>query len=312
MNRSKLARGIGGRRWLLVALVLCAVVVAGCGREAMMAKEASDAVGGAGAGAPAAAPYADFMKAKSPEASAARSDETTRPDEAVPKSIPRKIIYTAEVDLIVNSFTSGEGELQRLVKAHGGYFAGANVTGTPGTPRQGSWTVRVPVARFDAFMGALTSLGELQRTHTDSQDVTEEYYDLGARMANKQVEERRLLQHLQRSTARLTDILAVEKELTRVRGEIEQIQGRLKLLSNQTELTTVTVSMREVKGYVAPKPATFGTQISRTFGDSLFMLGQALKTVVLMIVALIPWLLVPAVVLLPIWLVWRRYHPAKG
>jgi hypothetical protein len=53
-----------------------------------------------------------------------------------------------------------------------------------------------------------------------------------------------------------------------VRGEIEQMQGRLRLLANMTSLTTITVTLREVKGYVPPQPATFGSQIARSFQTS--------------------------------------------
>jgi tellurite resistance protein len=62
--------------------------------------------------------------------------------------------------------------------------------------------------------------------NSDAQDVTEEFYDVDARLRNKRVEEQRLVEHLKKSTARLQDILAVEREISRVRGEIEQMEGR--------------------------------------------------------------------------------------
>ena len=86
-----------------------------------------------------------------------------------------------------------------------------------------------------------------QKNTTDSQDVTEEYYDVEARIKNKRVEEERLLKHLEQSTGKLEDILKVEKEISRVRGEIERQQGRLQYLDKLSALTTVTITLHERK-----------------------------------------------------------------
>lgn len=213
----------------------------------------------------------------------------------VPSPPARRIIYTSEVELVAEDLTKTEAALQRLVKANGGFVAGMEVSGTPRAPRSGRWTVRIPVDRFDAFMNAVTGLGELQRIHTDSQDVTEEYVDLEARLANKRVEERRLLQHLTRNTAKLEEILAVEKELSRVREESEQMEGRRRLLANQTELTTVTISLSEVQEYRPPREPGFGNQLLRAFVDSASSLRDVLKGLALFTVASVPWLVSLAV-----------------
>src|SRR4051812_49495921 len=112
------------------------------------------------------------------------------------------------------------GGAAALVEANGGYISETNAVSYSQQQRQATWKVRVPVDRFDAFLAEVGRLGELQKNHLDSQDVTQEYYDLDARIANKQQEEKRLLKHLADSTGKLEDILAVERELSRVRGEI--------------------------------------------------------------------------------------------
>lgn len=223
-----------------------------------------------------------------------------------PAPVTRRIIYTSQVELVAEDLTKAEQELTRLVKAHGGFIAGMELSGTPRAPRSGQWTVRVPMERFEAFMDAVVRLGELQRIHTDSQDVTEEYTDLGARLTNKRVEERRLLRHLTQSTGKLQEILAVEKELSRVREEVEQIEGRRRLLANQTELTTVTVSLSEVREYRPPKAPGFGQQVTRTFTDSASALRDFLKGFALVLVAAIPWLLSLALLGGVGVLAWRR------
>jgi hypothetical protein len=228
---------------------------------------------------------------------------------AKPEPVSRKIIYTASVEITVEKFEAAEQELLQLVKAQdGAYIAKSDVRGSPGTPRSGTWTIRVPVAGFEAFKQAVAGLGELQRNQTDSQDVTDEYYDLGARIKNKQVEEERLLKHLEKSTGKLEDILAVEKELTRVRGEIERYQGRRQYLEKLSALTTVTVTIHERKNYVPsePKAPAFGTTVSRTFESSLDLLTAFGKGLVLVTVALVPWLVLLAILAVPAALWWRR------
>ena len=251
----------------------------------------------------AGAPQSPATMAGGGAAAAATATGTARPVSAT----PRKLIYNSEVELVAESLGAAERSLLQLVKAHGGFVANTAVTGSTGTPRTGRWTVRVPVEQFEQFMAAVAKVGELQKVQTNSQDVTEEFYDLGARLSNKQVEEQRLVAHLKGSTARLQDILSVERELSRVRGEIEQIQGRLRLLADQTDLSTVNVTINEVKDFAPKERTTFTAQIGRTFGSSLGFMRDVGQGIVLVIVALAPWLVLLALVGLPVWLFVRRY-----
>jgi hypothetical protein len=219
---------------------------------------------------------------------------------------PRKIIYTANVDLVVDDFATAEQQLMQLVQEHKGYVAKSDVSGTAGFRRNGSWTVRVPVDRYEAFRQALTGLGELTRSKLDSQDVTDEYHDLEAGIKNKKEEEERLREHLKKSTGKLEDILAVERELTRVRGEIERQQGRLQYLSRLTALTTVTVTVQERKDYVPPTSPAFGTTVGRTFWGSVEVLEDFGKAIVLVAVALAPWLPIVLVIALVLRFLIRR------
>ena len=161
-----------------------------------------------------------------------------------------------------------------------------------GAQRTATWRVRVPVDRFEDFVRQISRLGEVRTSHIGSQDVTEEYFDLEARIRNKQEEEKRLLKHLADSTGKLEDILKVEHELTRVRGEIEQMQGRLRFLANQTEMSTVTITATELKNDTPPaaEPVTLATQIQTTFFGSLNVLIALGEALLLFVVALLPWI----------------------
>jgi hypothetical protein len=234
-------------------------------------------------------------------------------DAANKQQIARKIVYTAQVEVIVDEFDATEQKLLQLVKSlKGAYIARSDLQGSTGSSRQGTWTVRLPQEQFDDFVAEVAKFGELKRNKRDSEDVTDEYYDLQARIKNKQVEEERLLKHLEKSTGKLEDILAVEKELSRVRGEIERHQGRLKYLEKLTALTTVTITIHERKTYMPPEPQSpaFSTTLGRTFAGSLEALTALGKGLVIFFVALAPWLPILALLGGAIWWLARRARRA--
>jgi hypothetical protein len=137
--------------------------------------------------------------------------------------------------------------------------------------------------------------------------VTEEFFDLEARIRNKQEEEKRLLKHLSESTGKLEDILAVERELSRVRGEVEQMQGRLRFLAKRAEMSTITIEATEWKDFMPPAPATLQTQIGRTFFRSVESLADFGRAVLLIAVAIAPWLpLIALAYLLARWILHCR------
>jgi hypothetical protein len=276
-------------------LALACLVVLGCAESAYERSTTE-----AAAPAPKAYGLANFQRgaaAPAPAGAAAPADKAGGSASPAPTALPRKIIYNAEVALTTGDFPKFEDAVARLVKEAGGYLAESNVYGTPGANRTGRWKARIPVERFDSFVDAVVGLGELQSRQTNSQDVTEEFYDLEVRIKNKKVEEARLLKHLEESTGKLKEILDVEKEISRVREEVERLQGRLQLLANLTSLTTVTITVTERTGYVPAEAPTFLTRIGRTFRASIDGLVQFLESVVLAIVALAPWVVVLALLL---------------
>jgi hypothetical protein len=232
--------------------------------------------------------------------------------------VQRKTIYSASVQLVVEDLDAVQDRVRELIKRHDAQLASEDVSGSKGTARTARWRVRVPVKDFEAFLAAVTRLGELTSSSTTSQDVTEEFYDLEARLKQKQLEEQGLLKLQEEAAAimnkdpkaRMEDLLAVRREWNAVRQEIERIQGRLKLLGHLTELTTVTITLTERKGYVPPTAPTFGTTIGRTFEGSISALTSFGQGIVLILVALAPWLPVIALVVVLFWLVLRRLRRA--
>jgi hypothetical protein len=222
-------------------------------------------------------------------------------------ALPRKIIHTADLVLVVANLDQAEHRLKELIQGQKeAYIAHAEVANTAGTPRQGRWKIRIPVAGFDAFIDALLGLGVPERKDINSSDVTEQFYDIEARIKVKKAEEAQLLKLLDKSAGKLEDVLAIRRDLKVVREEIEQLEGRLRLLANLTSLTTVTLTLKEIKDYVPPQAPTFSASIQNTFSGSVDALGSFGRCVVLFLVAMAPWLPIVAVVAGPLWLLGRR------
>ena len=285
-------------------LATATTVLSGCADASYPSSDKSAAYSGTEVGSYAAA------SAPSPAMAGATASmpkaEKQAQGEPVPKEVRRKIVYNANISLIVDSITALEQRVAELIKSSGGYVSESDVASQNQVQRRATWKVRVPVENFDTFVAAVARLGELQQNRLDSQDVTQEYYDIEARIKNKQQEEKRLQKHLDDSTGKLEDILAVERELTRVRGEVEQMQGRIRYLANVTALSTVTITAVEIKNYTPPAAPTFGTQIGRTFSNSVENLARFGRGLTLAVVAITPWLPLVVIASLPILLILRR------
>jgi len=151
----------------------------------------------------------------------------------------------------------------------------------------------------------------VEEVSSDSQDVTEEYYDVETRIRNKKQEETQLLEILTKRTGKLEEVLQVERELARVRGEVEQMEGRLRVLASLTTMSTVTLEVHEIKGYVPEEAVTYRTRVRRAWEGSLTALAAAAQTLSVVLVALLPWISAVLVPVLVVALVARRLWRAR-
>jgi hypothetical protein len=283
-------------RWLLIP----AILLAGCGK-AEMAKRGPDSRG---------ATRFTAEPTESPPAGVAKSDAAVPPQ----SGISRKIIYRAQVDLVAEDFAGIPAQVTSLATQFGGFVANSRLTSLPGTARSGTWTIRVPVDQYEPCLAAARKLGEVRNVSSNSRDVTEEYYDLEARIRNKKQEEDRLLKLLATATGKLEEVLSVERELSRVRGEIEQMEGRKRVLTDLAALSTIQLSIEEIKGYVPEEGADYRTRVRRAFDTSVRALFTAGTELSIFAVVLAPWaavLAVPAILVLLVLAAWRRARRKK-
>ncbi len=222
----------------------------------------------------------------------------------------RKIIYTAAISLVVDNFDGLEQRIQETVEQHQGYLSRATLDRMQGESRRGIWQARIPVDQYDAFLQAVVSLGVPTSLEQNAQDVSEEFVDLNARLDNKRKLESRILELLDRPGDEIQHVIDVERELARVREEIERMQGRLRFLTDQTTLTTVDISAREERDYQPPQAPTLGNRIALAWNNSLQNTSRffqdALVTLVAHAIAIVAWVVGLVIAWLGLRTAWRR------
>lgn len=174
----------------------------------------------------------------------------------VDDSVARLRALTKEFDGLVESLqvsSQKDVPIYRPADATGAYDA---------SPLAAYATVRVPQERFDTFLTRVTALGKVLVQSESGQDVTQQHIDLSARLTTLKAEEARLRDFL-KSAKNVQEMLAVESELSRVRSEIESLQGQLDYLDKQIALSALTVELVRPTPVVQPAGTDWG------FGDAL-------------------------------------------
>lgn len=168
--------------------------------------------------------------------SSARPSGGTAPQDTSPVRSDRMLIWKADLTLRVADVGEAVAQAAAVAQKREGYVEKSSVDENTGA----SLTLRVPVAAFQTTLNDLQGLGVLARRSVESEDVTEQYVDVEARMKAKMALRDRLLELLGRA-GDMKDTLAVETELNRVQSDIDSMQARLKVLKGQVELATVVL-----------------------------------------------------------------------
>jgi hypothetical protein len=193
----------------------------------------------------------------------AASDQEVRAESPAVKQKPsfsafdladRLIVRTGQASIEVDSLESAMAELRRIVQRAGGFVADAAIQSGRNQIRSATLELKVPAARFDDLTEGLRPLGRLQFVNVGAEDVSEEFVDLTARVTNARRMEERLIEILRTRTGRLQDVLSVEREIARVREEIERMEGRVRFLRTSAQLSTLSVNLYEPAPLLATHP----------------------------------------------------------
>ncbi len=181
----------------------------------------------------------------------------------------RKIIYSSWADIETKEYDNSINSLRALCQKYGAYFESSNSYGGhigSNSGRHSSFTIRIPVEYYSAFVSEVGDIGTVVNSGENNRDVTEQYYDTQARLDSANLREERVLVLLENAGS-LDDILALERELSDIRYEIENLTGSLRKYDSLISYATFTLNVNEVIEYSKPviEPLTFGQRLSQSF-----------------------------------------------
>lgn len=155
----------------------------------------------------------------------------------------RKVIKNGSLSLLVKEAEETAENIKTIAKDLEGFVSESYVYEVSSGVKSGRITIRVPADRFDEAIEKVKGLAvKVEKENVSASDVTEEFIDLEARLKNLKAEEEQYLEIMKRAYT-IKDMLDVSQRLSVVRGQVEQIEGQLKYLSRQIDMSSISVSL---------------------------------------------------------------------
>ncbi|HEV2018382.1 MAG TPA: DUF4349 domain-containing protein [Gemmatimonadaceae bacterium] len=158
---------------------------------------------------------------------------------------PTMVIRTGQAFIEVDKVDPAILKIRQLAAQVGGYITNSSISGGRDQIRQATFELKIPAPKYDQATGLLSTIGKVETVSSTAQDVGEEFVDVTARVTNSRRLEERLISLLANRTGKLDEVLRVERELARVREEIERYEGRLRYLSARVAMSTLTITVHE-------------------------------------------------------------------
>ncbi|MFA6309075.1 MAG: DUF4349 domain-containing protein [Clostridia bacterium] len=243
-----------------------------------------------------------------------------------------KIIQTGEISLETLKFDDSINKIVDYVIAKGGFIESSSIDGSgianrPGsidgvessdgtqnpdgsinTLRTANYVIRIPQSRFSKVFADFKAFGNIISQKSNGEDISDQYFDTQAHLKTLKIQEERLLALLQKAN-KMSDILAIEKQLQNIRYKIETYTGTIKKWDSLVSFSTVTITVEEVEQIQTVSPGVNDGLLNRIgygFTNSLKQVGSSLQTLLVWFVIALPWLLIACILLLVVLVVRRK------
>lgn len=214
---------------------------------------------------------------------------------ASPVEVNRKIIRNADLTIETDLPENGIPKIAAIAETRGGFIVTSEVrqqvTGGSSDAKVVTIVARVPAPQFEIAVEEIRKIGSrvLQEKRT-GRDVTEEYIDLEARVRTKKALEAQFLE-IMKQAQKVSEALEVQKQLAEVRTEIEQLEGRLRFLANQTSLSTITVTLQPPVSMVSATPRGFYSGVKEAISNGVDIAVAIVLFIITAMLGLLPVLL---------------------
>ena len=224
------------------------------------------------------------------------------------------IARTVSLSIVVKDFDAGRASLDAILARHNGYAASLNVSTPQGAARTLQASLRIPAPQLASALAELKALGRVEVETQNGEEVTQQHADLVARLKNSRETEQRLQDVLRTRTGKVKDVLEVEEEIARVRGEIEQMEAEQKTLEHRVDFATIDLKLAEEYKAQLTNPAPSVTiQLRNAAVNGFRNAFESLLGMVLFLAESGPTLLLwLSILTVPAWMLWRRYRRARS
>jgi hypothetical protein len=224
------------------------------------------------------------------------------------------IARTVTLTVVTKDLAASRTFLEVILARRHGYAAQMNVNTPENAPRSLQASLRIPTAELASAVGDLKALGRVENEAQSGEEVTQQHADLVARLKNSRETEQRLQAILTQRTGKMSDVLEVEQEIARVRGEIEGMEAEQKNLEHRVDFATVNLQLtEEYKAQLVAPTASVSTRMHNAIVAGLQNVSDMALGIVLFFFEEGPtmmfWL---AILLTPLWIVWKRYRRAMA
>jgi hypothetical protein len=222
------------------------------------------------------------------------------------------IARTVSLSIVVKDFDASRAVLDAILSRHNGYAAGLNVVTPQGAARALQASLRIPAPQLTTVVAELKALGRVEAEAQNGEEVTQQHADLVARLKNSRETEQRLQAILLQRTGKISDVLSVEQEIARVRGEIEQMEAEQQTLEHRVEFATIDLKLaEEYKAQLSPPAPSVASQVRNASVNGFRNAFESLLALILFFAEAAPTLLLWLLLLsVPAWYFWRRYRRA--
>ncbi len=297
-----------------LSIVMSATFLLACSDTAREEAQSDQSSGLTGSAEGAVANRIDMSKQVAGIGAAALQDGAAPPSAPLPdrqaatqgtaqQVAPSMLIRTGAASIEVDRLDPAIIKVRQLAAQLGGYVANSSISGGRDQIRSATLELKIPAARYDQAVSGLGGIGRVESVNTNVEDVGEEFVDITARVANSKRLEERLVGLLATRTGKLEDVLAVERELARVREEIERYEGRIRFLRTRAAVSTLSVTVHEPIPLLGQHP-----------GENPIV--GALKQAWRNFVGFIAWLIASLGVLIPVAIIavggWYAYRAVRS
>ena len=223
------------------------------------------------------------------------------------------IARTARLRIRATDFDAARPVVDGVVASTGGLVGRVDVSGSRGDARTLTATLHIPAGQLDTAMATLKSIGRVVDEAQSGEDVTEQVVDVTARLANARNTEKRLTDLLQKRTGDLADVLAAEREIARVREEIERFDAQRQALGRRVTYATLNLEIvEEPRATLNLGPRPVPGRFREALVTGVTAAADTALELMLLVIRILPSLLLwGAVLYWPVRVALRRAHRSR-